>query len=303
MQKGGFILLAIVLLTACQHKMEERFVKRNEVALCTQSFGSKTDPAILLIMGATASMVWWDEEFCKQLADNGFFVIRYDNRDVGKSTTYTPGTTPYKLDDMVADAFGILDAYELEQAHMVGMSLGGLLAQLAALAHPKRVKSLTLIATGPFGPSDSTIPAMDERILAFQSRASSINWKDEEMVIAYVTEGWELLSGAGRPFDRNRGIKLARDEFRRANNYESMFNHAGLQGGDAYYGRVNEIQQPTQIIHGTSDKIWHYKHALMLVKTLPNAQLLTLEGAGHELHHQDWDTIIQAVSRHVSAAN
>lgn len=302
MKKSSTFLLAILLLTAFRPTMKERLIKLEDVSLCAESFGDESDPAILLIMGATASMLWWDEEFCERLAAQGFFVIRYDHRDVGRSTTYPPGTPPYGLDEMTDDIFGILDGYGLERAHLAGMSLGGLLAQMAALKYPERVKSLTLIGTGPFGPSDPAIPAMDERILTFQSNASKVDWSDEDAVAAYLVEGAQLLSGPGRPYDIARGEQLARAEFRRANNYISMFNHAKLQGGETYYGRVEEIAQPGLIIHGTADLIWHYRHALTLSKQLQDARLLPLEGAGHELHRQDWDVIVQALSGHAAAA-
>src|SRR5690606_22421426 len=165
------------------------------------------------MMGATASMLWWDEEFCERLAQKGFFVIRYDNRDVGKSTTYAQGAPPYGLEDMVDDAIHILDAYNIQQAHLAGMSLGGLLAQMAALIYPERVKSLILIATGPFGPTDPRIPAMDERIISFQAKAAEVDWKDENAVASFLIEGAEMQSGTKHRYDKQRGEKLAREEF------------------------------------------------------------------------------------------
>lgn len=279
--------------------MIEKNVEFQEVKICTEHTGNEGDPAILLMMGATASMLWWDEEFCEGLAERGFFVIRYDNRDVGKSTTYPQGIPPYTLEDMVHDAIGILDAYNIPQGHLVGMSLGGLLAQMAALMYEDRVASLTLYATGPFGPSDPDIPPMDERVLDFQAKATEVNWDDEEAVAAYLAEGAAMQSGSGHVFDKERGMNLAKAEFRRANNYISMFNHAGLQGGENLYGRVNEIQQPVLLIHGTEDPIWHYRHTKVLLEELKHAELLTLDGTGHELHRNDWDAIINAIAQHV----
>lgn len=288
------------MLSAGRKTGKERFVQLNSVSLCTESFGNPAAPAILLMMGATASMLWWEEEFCHSLSGRGFFVIRYDNRDVGRSTTYPPGSTPYGLDEMTDDAIGILEAYGLEQAHLVGMSLGGLIAQIAAIKYPEKVRSLILIATGPFGPTDPTIPDMDERILAFQAKAGEVDWSDEDAVAGYLVSGAALLSGPARPFDWDRAENLARAEFRRAGNYLSMFNHAALQGGEAFYGRSSEITQPALIIHGTADQIWHYNHTQTLMQELVNSQLLTMEGAGHELHRQDWEAVIQAISSHVT---
>jgi pimeloyl-ACP methyl ester carboxylesterase len=158
--------------------MREKMISHNGVEICTEYFGERDQPAMLLLAGATVSMLFWDEEFCRRLADRGFFVIRYDNRDVGKSTHYKPGTTPYDIVYLVNDAMAILDAYVLDKAHFVGMSLGGLIAQIAALKHPDRVQSLTLISTGPWGDSDPAIPEMDKRILDFHAKANTVPWSD-----------------------------------------------------------------------------------------------------------------------------
>ncbi|GAB3975399.1 alpha/beta hydrolase [Spirosoma terrae] len=280
--------------------MSKKLVRHQDVDLCTESFGQTDKPAILLLAGATVSMLFWPEEFCQRLADKGFFVIRYDNRDVGQSTTYEPGTTPYSIDDLVEDAAAILKAYSLQKAHLVGLSLGGLIAQILTLKYPEKVSTLTLMATGPWGESDPTIPEMDSRIIDFQAKASSVDWANENEVVAYMLEGNKLMSGR-KPFDKERNGELIRAEFLRANNYISMFNHAALQGGEEFYGRINEIEQPTLIIHGTDDLIWPVKHANVLLKTINNSTLITLDGTGHELHPADWETIIEAIVNHALA--
>ncbi|MBE7097253.1 alpha/beta fold hydrolase [Bacillus cereus] len=124
-------------------------------------------------MEAICSMVYWDEEFCQQLADTGRYVIRYDNRDVGRSTTYEPGSSHYTVVDMADDAIGVLDAYHIDEAHIVGMSLGGMIAQIVALRNPQRVLSKTLIASGIFGSEDNdrNLPPIDEKILAYHANA------------------------------------------------------------------------------------------------------------------------------------
>src|SRR5690554_5156287 len=279
-------------------EMEEKIIKTNNIELCTESFGNKDNPAILLIAGATVSMLYWDEEFCQRLADKGFYVIRYDNRDVGKSTYYETGTTPYDIVDLTDDAIAVLDGYKIKNAHFTGMSLGGLIAQIASLKHPERVKTLTLMSTGPWGDSDPEIPEMDTRILDFHAKAGTIDWFNEDSVVAYMIEGAALMSGK-KQFDQERCEKLIREEFKRAKNYISMFNHSGIQGGEVYWNRLNEINQPTLIIHGTDDLIWHYNHSEILVKKIKNSSLLTLDGTGHELHFDDWDKIIESISAHI----
>ncbi|HUH21435.1 MAG TPA: alpha/beta fold hydrolase, partial [Gaiellaceae bacterium] len=113
-------------------------IKANGVDLCTEAFGDPADPAILLVMGVGGSMLWWEEGFCRLLAEAGRFVIRYDHRDTGRSVTYEPGAPEYTEADLVADAVGVLDAYGIAAAHVVGVSAGGAFAQLLALAFPER---------------------------------------------------------------------------------------------------------------------------------------------------------------------
>src|SRR3954469_19069131 len=127
--------------------MAESMIEPNGVELCTESFGDPADPPILLIMGMSGSMLWWDEGLCRMLADHERFVIRYDHRDTGRSVTYPPGRPGYTGADLVADAAGVLDAYGISAAHIVGVSMGGALAQLLALDFADRVASLVLIST------------------------------------------------------------------------------------------------------------------------------------------------------------
>ncbi|WP_230981250.1 macrolide hydrolase EstT [Echinicola salinicaeni] len=273
-----------------------KVIKTNGIELYTESFGIETNPAILLVAGATVSMLYWDAEFCERLAEKGFFVIRYDNRDVGKSTFYEPGKAPYDIVDLTDDAIAILDGYKIGQAHFVGMSLGGLITQIAAINYPSRVQTLTLLSTGPWGDSDPSIPEMDTSILDFHSKAGTVNWTNEDSVVHYLIQGAQLMSGR-KQFDKQRSENLIRAEFIRANNFISMFNHATLGGGEEFWNRLDEIKQPTLIIHGTEDKIWHYQHAGVLLEKLNDAKLITLEGTGHELHFDDWDTIIEGITK------
>ncbi|HAV6958775.1 TPA: alpha/beta hydrolase, partial [Escherichia coli] len=116
--------------------MTERIIRFNDVYICTESFGDTNDPTILLIMGATSSMIWWEEDFCRKLSNQGFHVIRYDNRDVGRSITYEYGHPEYTFEDLADDAIQVLDAYRVDKAHIVGMSMGGIITQIVALKHP-----------------------------------------------------------------------------------------------------------------------------------------------------------------------
>ena len=274
--------------------MSEQILKINKVDICTESFGNHKDPAVLLIMGAMSSLDWWDEDFCLRLADQGRFVIRYDHRDLGRSTVYEPGTSNYTITDMADDAAGVLDAYFIEQAHIVGMSLGGLIGQILALRYPERVTTLTLIASSVFGTVMEKLPPMDQSILDYHAKSASMDWSNREAVIAFLADGWKTLAGS-KPYEQERMYKLARREADRAKQLPSRFNHALLAGGDEYYDRMGEISVPVLILHGTEDPALPYEHGLALAKAIPHSELVTLDGSGHEIHSEDWDKIIDSV--------
>lgn len=274
--------------------MSEQILAINKVDICSESFGDPKNPAVLLIMGAMTSMDWWDEEFCLLLAERERFVIRYDNRDLGRSTVYEPGTTNYTITDLADDAVGVLDAYSIEKAHVVGMSLGGMIGQIMALRYPERILTLTAIASSVFGKEQEKLPPMDQRIMDHHMNSGSIDWSDRESVIDYLAGGWETLSGT-KPFEQKRMKKLAAREVSRAKQIPSRFNYAMLAGGEEYYDRMGEIRVPTVVIHGTEDPALPYEHGLALAKSIPHAELVTLEGTGHEVHSEDWCKIIDTV--------
>ena len=151
--------------------MTTKTIRADGIEIATEAFGNPAHPPVLLIMGVMASMLWWPEEFCERLAGQGRYVIRYDNRDTGLSTKYEPGEPPYTLDDMADDAVRVLDGYGIGAAHVVGMSLGGMIAQLAALKHPARVLSVTAISTSPIGTDTSHLPQMTQAYMEHSAKA------------------------------------------------------------------------------------------------------------------------------------
>src|SRR5436853_3474409 len=172
----------------------ERMIEANRVELCTEPFGDSTDPGILLVQGVGASMLWWEDGFCCLLADAGRFVIRYDHRDTGRSVTYEPGRPGYTGTDLVADAVGVLDGYDVPAAHVVGVSAGGAFAQLLALDFPDRVLSLVLISTSaatagerslPSPTERFSLPSPTERFNAFLASAE-VDWSEPRSVIEYL---------------------------------------------------------------------------------------------------------------------
>jgi pimeloyl-ACP methyl ester carboxylesterase len=270
-----------------------RIVDHGDVSLYTESFGSPTDPAVLMIMGATASMLWWPEELC------GRFVVRYDNRDTGQSTTGEPGPPGYTIDDMADDAIAVLDGYGIARAHLVGVSLGGMIAQIAALKAPARVGSLTLISSSAFDEDDPDLPPMDPAVIAHFEKVAALDWGDREAAIAFLVEGYRLAAGPRARFDEARGRRLAEREYDRALNPRSAMNHAMLGGGEAWAGRIAEIAVPALVIHGRFDPVLSLEHGRRLAGKLRSARLVTLD-AGHELNEADWPRIVAEVAEHTA---
>ena len=182
--------------------MAERMIEANDAELCSEAFGNPGDPPILLVMGMSASMVWWAEEFCERLADERRFVIRYDHRDTGRSVTYPPGYPAYTASDLVRDAIGVLDAYGLAAAHIVGVSMGGALAQLLALDFPDRVLSLVLIRTCSAVPEDRDLPLVRTGSDGSWPRCRLIGQIQPRLLITLSTTG--VCCGARRVLSMRR---------------------------------------------------------------------------------------------------
>lgn len=276
-----------------------RTIRHGDLAFEAESFGDPSAPAVLLIMGATASMLWWPEELCRVLAAAGRFVIRYDNRDTGQSTTYPPGPPPYTVDDMADDAIAILDGYGLTEAHLVGMSLGGIIAQLAALKHPGRVLSLTLIGTSAFDENDPDLPPLEPALLEHFASIATLDWSDRSAVTNFHVESFRISAGPKAKFDEARARRLAEAEYDRARNPQSALNHSMLGGGEEWAGRLSEITVPALVIHGQHDPINSLQHGRKLAAGLSSARLVELD-AGHELNEKDWPRLAAEIVAHTS---
>jgi pimeloyl-ACP methyl ester carboxylesterase len=278
----------------------ERLIEANGVELCTEPFGDPTDPPILLVMGIGGSMLWWEEGFCRMLADGGRFVIRYDHRDTGRSVTYEPGRPDYTGADLVADAVGVLDAYDLAAVHVVGVSAGGAFAQLVALGFPGRVLSLVLISTSPATPGARALPSATERYRQFLATAE-VDWSNEGSVIEYLVGYARVLAGSERRFDEDAVRELVRRDVERAHNIAASENHGLVAEGDVPSEPISSIAAPTLVIHGTADPMFPLGHGQALAEEIPGARLRTLEGAGHGIEKADWETIVRAILEHTDA--
>jgi pimeloyl-ACP methyl ester carboxylesterase len=277
----------------------ERLIDANGVELCTESFGDTTDLPILLIMGIGASMLWWDDDFCRMLADGGRFVIRYDHRDTGRSVTYERGRPGYTGADLVADAAGVLNAHGILSAHVVGVSAGGALAQLLALDYPERVRSLALISTSPGLPVGRELPGPTEAYRRFVSTAKA-DWSDAGSVIDYLVDYARVLVGSQRAFDEEPVRDLVRRDVERASDFAAAQNHDSLAEDDRQRPPLSSLAAPTLVIHGTADPMFPLAHGEALVEEIPHATLLPVAGAGHGLDRRDWTAIVPAILEHTA---
>jgi pimeloyl-ACP methyl ester carboxylesterase len=278
----------------------EAMVRANGVDLCVDTVGDPADPAILLISGAAASMDWWDPEFCGRLASSGRFVVRYDHRDTGRSISYPPGSPGYTGEDLVDDVAGLIDALAGGRAHVVGLSMGGGIAQFLAIHRPDRVATLTLMSTSP-GPADD-LPPMAERVkAAFADPPPDPDWNDREAVIEYLVEGERPFAGPDS-FDAASVREVARRVVDRTVNLESSAkNHWLLEGGEDVRPRLGEVTAPTLVVHGTDDPFFPPGHAVALAREIPGAELLLLDGVGHQVPPRStWDLVVPAIVRHTA---
>ena len=274
-------------------------IEANGVELCTEPFGAPGDPPVLLVMGIGASMLWWEEGFCRLLAEGGRFVIRYDHRDTGRSVTYEPGRAQYTGADLVADAVGVLDAYGIAAAHVVGVSAGGAFAQLLALGFPDRVLSLVLISTSRATAGERSLPSPTERFSDFVASAE-VDWSDRASVIDYFVAYERMLAGGVRPFDEAAWRELVRRDVERAHDIAASQNHSLASEGDVSSEPMSSIAAPTLVIHGTADPMFPLAHGRALAQEIPGARLLTLERAGHGVDRADWERIARAIHAHTA---
>jgi pimeloyl-ACP methyl ester carboxylesterase len=277
--------------------MSEQLIRVNGVELCAEGFGNPRAPLLLLIHGTGSSMLSWDEELCERLAGGQRFVIRYDSRDAGRSMTSPLGAPAYGLRDLVGDAIGLLDRFGAANGHIVGMSGGAAVAQLAALEHPSRVASLTLAAATPGipGMETSDLPPPTVRF----PEARELDWSDRAAVVEYLVE-------VERPYaarfdaaaERTRAERVVD---RTADLEASATNPFAVDPGEPWRQRLGDIAAPTLVVHGRQDPMFPPEHGRALAEEIPDAQLLLLDGMGHEhLPPHTLDIAVPAILRHTT---
>ncbi|MCF2528991.1 alpha/beta fold hydrolase [Yinghuangia soli] len=292
-------------MTGNTHAAPETTVRIGDVDLAVQAFGDPAAPAVLLIAGAESSMDWWHDELVDRIAGRGRYVIRYDARDTGRSTTYPVGAPGYTGDDLTADALGVLDAFGLRTAHIVGISMGGGIAQDIGIAHPDRAASLTLMSTtlaGPGSAESTELPPMSEDLAKlFAEPAEGPDWSDRDAVLAYFVTAERNFSGT-IPVDEDEIRRIAGRAFDRSPSPAAAANHWIMDQGDKTPGRVGDITAPTLVMHGTADPLFPYGHGEALAAAIPGARLVALPGAGHQMPpRQVWDIVVDEIAAHTAA--
>ena len=281
------------------------------VTLCYETFGDQSDPPILLIMGLATQMIAWHDEFCEQLAERGFYVVRFDNRDIGRSTQFdfrpptlrqivTRKVDPeqYSLSDMAEDTATLLRELDLSPAHVVGASMGGMIGQLLAAEHPEAVRSLVSIMSST-GHRWRGQPAL--AVYRYLLRPPP---RDREGYIDRAAAVFGLVGSTG--FERDE--QYIRD--RAARSYDRGYD---VRAGGRQLGAIvasgdrtkalERITAPTLVIHGTVDKMVRPSGGKATAKAIPGARLMMIEGMGHDLPRGVWPRIIDAIAEHARAAD
>ena len=273
-----------------------KMIEANDIQIATQAFGSADDPALILVMGATASMLGWPDQLCDALANHGFYVIRFDHRDTGESTTVQPGDATYAVEDMAADVIGVMDSYGLDSAHIMGMSLGGYISQILALTHPGRVRSLTLFASEPLGWDGPALPHISQEFLEHFGNLTSLNWTSETETTEFLLTSERLSAGSGQDFDETYMRSRIEQILARTSSPASMFNHATLGTREDWTGRFRDITVPILILHGADDPILPVDNGEALAAGISGSELIILDGVGHELPLLRVETIADLVA-------
>jgi pimeloyl-ACP methyl ester carboxylesterase len=284
--------------------MSESFCRTGEIEICYETFGDPADPAILLIMGLGTQMLAWHEDFCTQLAERGFFVIRHDNRDIGRSThlDHAPvpsllqlarrdRNAPYTLADMAADSVGVLDHLGIEQAHIVGASMGGMIAQTLAIRYPQRVLSLVSIMsnTGSFWTGQ---PALTMYALLLKPAP-----KERDAYIQRGIDTFTKIGGSGYEPDIEDLRDIATRSYDRG--HDPRGSSRQLWAIVADRDRTPDLRRlrvPATVIHGADDKLVRPSGGRTTARAIPGAKLVEIPGMGHGLPRGAWPVIVDAIA-------
>ena len=292
-----------------RHGDEQTARLPNDMELCYDTFGDPDDPAVLLVMGLSGPLIWWHPDFCEQLADRGFFVVRFDNRDIGRSTKVagklmrrsdavaafvrgTRGRPPYTLSDMAADAIGLLDHLEIARAHVTGVSMGGMIAQTMAIEHPARVLSLVsmMSTTGR-----RVVGWQDPRILPLLLRGRAV---DRDAYVRQSMTVWKLIGSPGYSTPRAEEQALAEETYDRGLSPDGVIRQMqAILAQPDRSSALADLDIPAMVIHGLSDKMVHVSGGRATAEAIPGCELLLIPGMGHDMPPAMWPAFIDGIER------
>jgi pimeloyl-ACP methyl ester carboxylesterase len=281
------------------------------LSLCYETFGATDAAPLLLVMGLGSQMILWDDDFCEQLAARGFWAIRFDNRDVGRSTvlhdervpkrwqlvTRDPRGAAYSLDQMAGDSFGLLDHLEIGAAHVVGVSMGGMIAQLMAIGHPERVRSLvSIMSTTGNRRVGRPHPRMVLRMLRKVRR-------DREGYIEDHIETYREIGSPGFDFEEQHKRERASRCFDRGIYFAgSARQMAAVVSAPDRTRLLESVRVPTTVIHGDIDPLVDVSGGRATARAIPGAKLVILQGMGHDLPRELWPRIIDEIVENAARA-
>jgi pimeloyl-ACP methyl ester carboxylesterase len=297
-----------LMMSGAVQRTPENYVKANGLTLCYDTFGDPAQPPAVLIMGMGAQMIGWDDQFCELLAQRGFWVIRFDNRDAGKSTrldwagipnVYSaltwawfrqPVEAPYRLHDMALDVIGLMDALKIDKAHIIGASMGGTIGQILAIQCPQRVLSLTSMMSTTGDPDLPLPPGWAVAAMLKPAPATL------ESYIEHYVSTWKRLRVGSFPEEEQH------DRVRAARNHERGLYPAGaarqlvaILASGSRRQALRKVIAPTLVVHGDQDPLVPLAAGIDTAQSIPGAQLMVLEGMGHTLPSRMWPRIMDGI--------
>jgi pimeloyl-ACP methyl ester carboxylesterase len=290
----------------------ESSIRTGDVEIVYDTFGDRKCPAMVLIMGLSAQMIIWDDDFCSRLADRGFWVVRFDNRDVGGSTKLDWLGVPdfqnmsrgkgisalYSLGDMAGDTIGLLDGLGVSRAHISGVSMGGMIAQILGMEYPERVRTLTIIMSST---SDPHLPPPEPEALRFLLKPFPL---ERNKYIVHFIEMWRTLNGNRLPIDEGILRKLGERTYERgvfpAGSARQL---AAVLSSKSRKERLASLRIPTLVIHGENDPLLPVECGEDVARSIRGSNLKVIPGMGHALPLEVWDDVIDAVAEHAQTVS
>ncbi|HET8565039.1 MAG TPA: alpha/beta hydrolase [Solirubrobacterales bacterium] len=290
---------------------DEQMAPANGIELCYQEMGEPDGEPLLLVMGLATQMIAWDDEFCSMLAERGFRVVRFDNRDIGRSTRMRSAGVPGKLDmvlgrrgsaayllrDMAADTFGLMDHLGIESAHLVGASMGGMIVQSAAIGQPRRVRSITSIM--------STTGSRRVGHPSYRTFGLLLGKppREREAAIERVVKTFRTIGSPGYPFEEERVRQIAGRSFDRGHSEAGIARqlHAITASGDRT-SALRKLELPALVIHGKNDVLVNPSGGRATAKAIPGARLKMVDGMGHDLPRPLWPDFVEEIAANAARA-